>query len=242
MKNIRNGLILLAALLFVRNLGFAAAVIDVNNVCQTTPTCTPGTLAPGGSDSASFNFNFAVNGDTYNFTGNYLNTLNAAGTVPQENLNLKVTLVSTAGGAGSSFDDITVTDLLDDFQWPYTSDTFFESGTFEFGGSLAPSSNAQMYLMVGLTKLPLLGPFHPYTTQTASANAPVNTPQPQNDPLQLDLNETFEFGAGSLPGAFIQLGVASTIPEPSYAVPMAAALLGFGLLRFRRIKNNRSVL
>lgn len=240
LKNIRNGLILSAALVLGSTAAFAAASIEVNGTCETGPApCTPGTLAPGGSDSGTFNFNAAVNGDTYNFSGNYLNTLNAAGTVPQENLNLTVTLVSVLGGAATTgVDDINITDLLDSFTFPYTSDDFFVMGTFSFGGALSTTSNAEEYLIVSGTKVGPVGPFHPFGTQTGSITL---DNVPTTNPLLLDLEDIMEFGAGSAPGAYIREGLA-TVPEPAYGIPVGAALIGLGLLRLRRNRNSSSVL
>jgi len=233
-KKLRTGLIL-AATLATASAGFGASVIDVNSVCQTA-TCTPGTLSAGQSDSGSFNFDASVNGDTFSFVGNYLNTLNAAGTVPQENLNLTVTLLSTKSGGNSQLDDINITDLIDKFAWPYSSDTFFESGTFSFGGHLASSSQAEEQLIVGTTKLPFLGPFAPFGTQSGSYTSGSIDTTGEN-PLQLDLSDVFEFGAGSQPGAFIREGIA--VPEPGYAIPMVLAVFGLALLKRRRTASQK---
>ena|GEM_PF-5880027 len=234
-KKLRTGLIL-AATLATASAGFGASVIDVNSVCQTA-TCAPGTLSAGQSDSGSFNFDAAINGDNFSFVGNYLNTLNAAGTKPQENLNLLVTLLSTKAGGNSQLDDINITDLIDKFVWPSSgSQTFFELATFSFGGHLASSSQAEEQLIVGTTKLPFVGPFAPFSTQSGMGSASIDTTG--ENPLQLDLSEVMEFGAGSQPGAFIQLGVAP-IPEPGYAIPVVLAVFGLALLKRRRTSSQK---
>jgi hypothetical protein len=236
LKNIRNGFVLSAALLFSSTAAFSDAVIDVNNTCESS-TCTPGTLSPGGSDSGSFNFNVTLkDGDQYNFTGNYLDTLSADGTQPQVNMNIRGTLISAPGGV-SATDDINIEDLIDSFVWGYPSGTFYENATFSFGGALATSSSGgESYLTVGVTKMPILGPFYPPTTQSGSDTEFINTPG--ENPLQLDLEDIMEFGAGSMPGAYIQEGF-SSVPEPAYGIPMVSTVLLLAFLRIRRARLTR---
>ena len=238
-KKIRNGLILAATLAAGSSICFGDGVISVNTTCVSA-TCTPGTLAAGQSDSGSFNTDIIVNGDTFNILGNWLDTLSADGTIPQENLNVRATLLSTAGSGGSSKDDLTIIDLLDKFAWPFSSSGFFENGTFSFGspGTLSSLSFAESRLTVDNTQMPLLGAFSPFLTQTGSASATISTP---DDPLPMQLEDLFSFGAGSQPGAFIQEGF-TPVPEPGYAIPIVAALLGLVMLRRHRIgsRNDRS--
>lgn len=227
-KNIQTALLLSAALAFTAGTSFADAVMYANSVCISS-NCTAGTLSAGQSDSGSFNATVMINGDTFSVMGNYLDTLSPDGTVPIENLNVRVTLTATAGGGGSANDDIEITDLLDKFAWPYSSDTFFEQGTFSFGGGLATHSSVEERLIVDNTPLPYMGPYYPFTTQTGSNSMVVSTP---DDPLPMDFQDVFDFSYGSMPGAYIQVGVAST-PEPAYAVPVFLIVFGLALMRYR---------
>jgi hypothetical protein len=230
MRTLLRGFVLTGILTAACGLAFGAAVIQVNDVCETS-NCTVGTLSAGGSDSGSFDFNSSINGDLYNFTGNYSATLSKS---YQSHLDFNLLVTYKGLAATTAVDDITITDLLDKFSYPYTYGYFNEAINVSFpgpAGTLADTSNAEGYLTVDGNKLPILGPFNPPDSATSHyANAYFTG---LGNPLLEDDTLIAEFGSGSKPGAQIDFGL-TTIPEPGCAIPALAGL--FALASWRRLR------
>jgi hypothetical protein len=202
--------------------------------------CTAGALSAdaltlGNSNPGSYNFDVtATDGDVYNVSGTFNNTFPSStflGFFPT------VTLVSaTAVGA----DTITL-DMLQDFT--YGNDSTSWAGTYNeelpFDLPLSGTTAAgQVLYSTDLDPTPqtvgLLGPVSGSGDYFLSAN---NSLSPLDGDLLIgDFQMTFTFPEGAPSGAY----ASSPIPEPSQTIPMAIAVVGLLLFRFRKVQSNRT--
>lgn len=225
--------LLLLGVLSLTPMAFGAA-ISVNGTCELGNCASPDVLAPGGSDSGTFNFTYTLaNSDQFSLSGNFGTSL-SSGFNSITGMNVSVVYLGNVHNATApSGADTLVSHELQGSQYPFTSGFFFEQLNTVLFGPIASNSSVSEQFSVDGQALPVLGPFGPPGGSASVKN--VNLTGLTN-PLLEDLQLTFDFGAGSKPGSTI-LVVTSSVPEPNeiamIVLPLSA-LVFFGLRRRRR--------
>lgn len=231
----------------------AAIVVNAPGATQVcTQGCTPDTLnlPPGGTSSGTFNLSITTNGDKYNVSGSYLNTI-TGNTGTSYFFDPTVTFVSSATGFTLQADKITV-DMLQDYAaagatlpiyWDsppdYTEDVPFVlpangKATAEacFTASSTPTTEC----------LPTLSAT---ASGYQSASAPLGTGTAQDpylDGLVLaeDFDATFTFAKNTPAGAFASSPAATATPEPAQFIPAGIGLASLLLLKARQLRSKNA--
>ncbi|MBV8552374.1 MAG: hypothetical protein JOY54_13810 [Acidobacteriaceae bacterium] len=211
-----------------------SSTVSVNGVCETA-SCTVDTLNPNQGNSGTFSYNVNVNGDPYQVYGNY-SVSNPAG-APSFIFNASAKYLGTATLAQNdvlniAFEQKYLVNPANLTGWYYTT----ASGTLS--GNVGAGSNWQVTPTVNGTSLGTVGPYGPGTNSGGvelyfGPGSPTSTPALTGNPVDVALDYTYDFTAGTAPGAG---GVGfSPTPEPAETLPAGLAFAGivFVLLRKR---------
>jgi hypothetical protein len=175
----------------------------------------------------AFNLNQTVNGDNYNLTGTYSTSYTATGGTF---IGLSVNAAYLGSSPTASADTLTV----DVFQNFFNSSPGNWDGTYpESSGDIdaGPGRSVSVQAFWGGQALPLLGP---YSSPTPNKLASGDLIGLNGDTLTGELQVTFDFAAGTNPGASASsLSVSSAVPEPGF-MPVGFALLGAGAFFVRK--------
>ena len=227
------GLVPLACLL-LSPFAFATAV-TVNGSCQVGPCLSSSSITDGGSITTPFSFVYVLpNTDRYQATG----TIAAAATVSTFSItsaDISLSYLGNMSGTASGSDTLVI-DFLQYFTafGSFSNNSGYEyiSGSFSGGYSNASSVEAQAF-SAGGTAMALMGPFFPPNSFTDfRSEQPVS-----GSPLfALDFRDTVTFGAGSTPGATIDVSnvPSAPTPEPAPCLLLLTGSLFAGLLKWRR--------
>ena len=200
--------------------------VRVNGVCEVGNCASPDVVGSGNSLLTPFNFTFTFgNGDQYQINGSFTVT-NSGGFFITAPFGLSYI---GPGGASAGTDVLTV-DLLQNVATTVTSGAFNETLRGSFGSGLGAGSSVQGEISFGGQALPLQGPVSPPNAFDLTVSGTQLTNMATN-PLLIDEQRVFTFGAGSAIGASIANN--ETVPEPGTFVPLGAGLL---ILAARRCK------
>ena len=195
-----------------------AGAVQVNGTCEVGNCANPDVVGSGNSVLTPFNFTFTFgDGDQYQIAGGFTVTNSGGFTIVAP-----FSVTYTGPGGTSAGTDVLTVDLLQNIGTAITSGTFTEGLRANFSSGLGAGSSIQGLASYGGKSLPLLGPASPPPNAFTQTNSALLTGLSTN-PLLLDEQRVFTFGAGSSTGAVINNN--ENLPEPA-----SFALFGAGLL------------
>ncbi|MBV8553872.1 MAG: hypothetical protein JOY54_21440 [Acidobacteriaceae bacterium] len=221
-----------ASFLIISTIGLARPVsgpsICVNNVAELGNCNSGKALTANQSFTNIFSYDVKVNGDPYNVYGNY--------TVNNSSANGPTFIFN----ASAKYLGTTPTRRLDvlhiDFAQRYLVNPSYLTGWYDTTASGTLSGNAgagsfwEVVPSVDKTRLGTIGPFG-IGTHSGGAElyfgpgSPTHTPALKRDPIDITVDYTYDFRAGTDPGAGGTAFSAAT-PEPAETLPIALAFVG----------------